>query len=492
MQKKTGKSQNKKVPVYYAGIAVMVLFLFVLPGVVKPWAPMITENGVTVVCTFIGCVAGILMTTDLMIPAMLSMCSLVCYGVFEPSGIIAAYMGSSIVWQVIVLFALCYVIVRDSTGETIANIILTRKFVQGRPMLIIMVLMFAFAIAAIFLGVWGCLIIGFPLLRDICKQVNLDINDKFARLIYLGCYISMCTGGNIMGTMNASNVALNEYFITANNVQIQSWEFSLYALLFQLVFIIVYPFCIKFVFRCDMSALANADLRETLEGKSLSFTRKQVVPLIAFLLIGIYTFCSGFLPESVTLFATLKGMGGVLFATLVLAILAVVHVDGEQIFNPAVAFKEGINWPIVMAIASLATIGGQLVSDDYGVKAWLVEILGNSFTKMNPVMCIIVAITLTIALTNFFSNTATQFVMSALIASLCGPLAAAGYHIGVLPAAIGTTAQVAFLTYASSGQASLLLSERNITNKFVWTQGIVVLVIWIVTTSLVSGIIFLL
>ena len=65
------------------------------------------------------------------------------------------------VWQVMTLFALSYVIVRDGTGETIARFILTRKGFQKRPLLIIAVLMITMATAAVFVGVFGALIICF-------------------------------------------------------------------------------------------------------------------------------------------------------------------------------------------------------------------------------------------------------------------------------------------------------------------------------------------
>lgn len=40
-------------------------------------------------------------------------------------------MGASYVWQIVVLYALCYVIIRDNTGEVIARFLLTRRFTQN-------------------------------------------------------------------------------------------------------------------------------------------------------------------------------------------------------------------------------------------------------------------------------------------------------------------------------------------------------------------------
>lgn len=77
-------------------------------------------------------------------------------------------------------------------------------------------------------------------------------------------------------------------------------------------------------------------------------------------------------------------------------------------------------------------------------------------------------------------------------ASLSGPLAAAGLNVAVLPVVISLSAAVAFLTYPASGQAAILLSEKHMTNKFVWTYGLGVLLIWIIACSIVAGIVLML
>lgn len=483
------KRNKQNSPVYFIGALAMIVFLFVLPAVVKPWAPMVTAEGVSLVCIFFGVIIGILTTGDLILSALLSMCALVCHGVYNAGGVIAAYMGSSTVWQVIVLFALCYVISRDGTGEVIAKKILSMRFVQGHPLLIIMVLMATFSIASIFLRAWGCLMIGFPILASICKEAGIDLDTPLARLLYLGNFICMCTGVRMMGFMDANNVAVAGYFTEAAGVSFAGWEYTVYAFFILAVFIVLFAFSVKYIFRCDLSKLANIDLKKLIGDEKPVFTKKQMIPLIGFMFIAVYTFGSGFLPKDILVFGMIRSMGTSLIGTLVLAVLALVRVDGEQIFNPAEAFKKGINWPIVMAIASLSTIGAQMVSDDFGVKAWIVSILGNAFTSMNPIACVVVAIALATILTNFFSNTATQYVVAALIAALSGPMAEAGLNIAILPVAISLSAGVAFLTYPSSGQAAILLSEKHMTNKFVWTYGPVVLLLWVIAAGAVSGII---
>lgn len=483
---------DKKSKQYYIGTAVMFLFSFILPNFVSPWSEGVTDAGVSVVLIFVGTIIGLIATNDCILAALFSMCALVYNEIFEPAGVISAFIGNPMVWQVMTLFALSYVIVRDGTGETIARFILTRKSFQKRPLLIIAVLMITLAAAAVFVGVFGALIICFVLLKSICKEAEIDPSSQFGRLLYLGCFTSACVGVNIMGKMNALHWATAQFFIDGTGVDIPAYAFSLYSLVLLLVFICVYIISMKFVFKCDMKKLSGVDLIEVLGTENTELSRKQLIPLLAFLLIALYTFFGSFIPDGIPIISDIKGMENIVFGCSVMAVLALVRVDGERIFDLGEAFAKGINWPICLAIGSLATLGGQLLADDYGIKGWLVSVLGSTITSSSPLILLAIAIAVTTILTNFFSNTATMYIMSALVASLCVPLLDTGINIAVFPVAISTSAQMAYLTFASSGQATLLLSEENITNKFIWSSGVLVLVLWMISAFVTSGILLML
>ena len=118
--------------------------------------------------------------------------------------------------------------------------------------------------------------------------------------------------------------------------------------------------------------------------------------------------------------SALKEMDTVLFTSVALAVLALIRVDGEQIFCPVEAFTKGVSWPIGMA--SMAAIGGLLVADEYGIKAWLTQALGGLFSNHSPLLFVAMTVLITLLLTNFFSNTATLLVVSSLVSALSGPL----------------------------------------------------------------------
>lgn len=472
---------KKKSRSYWIGLAATLLFVIVLPNVVQPWAPTITPAGVTVAMIFLGTIIALLTTNDPILSALISMCALVFHGVYAPNDLISAVLGNHMVWQLMTLYVLSYVIIRDGTGETLARFLLTRKWVQGRPLLIVAVLMSTLAIASIFLGVFGALILGFLLLKSICDAIGLDTSSDFARLLYLGCFITINIGANLMGKMNALHWANAQFFIDGLGIDIPSYSFSLYSLLLSLAFIFVYILSMKFVFKCDMSKFTDqVDLSAILGTENTKLTRRQIIPLLCFLALALYTFFGGMIPD-VPFLSEFKRMGYIIFGTLILVVLALVHVDGAPLLDLNEGFSKGINWSICLVVGALVVLGGQLLADDCGIKAWLIQTLGQTLTTTSPLLILAIAIVFTTFLTNIFSNTATMYIMSALIAAICAPLVGSGYELAVLPVAISNSAQMAYMTIAASGQAVLLFNQENISKKFIWTKGAAVLLIWCIT-----------
>ena len=474
MQTKTNKS-------YWIGLIAALIFVFFLPRIVQPWAASVTPVGVTVAMIFLGTIVALLTTNDPILSALISMCALVFNGVYAPNDLISAVLGNYMVWQLMTLYVLSYVIIRDGTGETLARFLLTRKWVQGRPLLIVAVLMATMAIASIFLGVFGALILGFLLLKSICNAIGLDTSSDFARCLYLGCYITINIGANLMGKMNALHWANAQFFIDGLSIGISSYSFSLYSLFLSAAFIAVYILAMKFLFRCDMTAFSKqVDLAAILGTENTKLSKRQIIPLICFLVLAIYTFFGGMLPD-LPVISEFKNMGYIIFGTLILVVLALIRVDGEPLLTLNEGFSKGINWSICLVVGALVVIGGELLADECGIKAWLIDTLGQALTTTSPLLILALAIVLTTFLTNIFSNTATMYIMSALIAAICAPLVGEGYELAVLPVAISNSAQMAYMTIAASGQAVLLFNQENINKKFIWTKGAAILLIWCIT-----------
>ena len=218
--KQTNASPKHSSWVYYLGTLAMLASMLLLPHLIPSWAEGITPAGVSIACVFVGAIIGILTTNDLILCALFAMGGLVINGIQTPAQVISSFMGASYVWQIVVLYALCYVIIRDNTGEVIARFLLTRRFTQKYPMVMVMMLLFAFGLAAAFMGVFGALIVGFTLLDGIYAEAGIEPKSKLARLLCLGAFITMCIGPMTIGSMAALNLAAGQSFLAAAGVQV--------------------------------------------------------------------------------------------------------------------------------------------------------------------------------------------------------------------------------------------------------------------------------
>ncbi len=365
--------------------------------------------------------------------------------------------------------------------------ILSIKWVRKKSLMTVFMLMIALAVASIFMGVFGALIVGFALLDAVCKVAGVETNSLTGKLLYLGCYVAMCISPYCIGSMQGIIISSGALFEAALGINPIGIEYVVISFLILIVFCIVFVFFMKYVFKCDLSKFSNVDFDATLEGNSNKLTKKQIIPLIAFLIVAIYSFTSSYWPD-IAVLAPLKNMGVIGFLTIVLAVLALVRIDHEQLFNPVEAFAKGPSWPVIMAFATMTYVGTLLTDDSYGVKAWLTQLLSKVFHSSNPILFVIITVVVTVVMTNIFSNTATLLVLSAVVAAIAAPLVDAGYNVTALAAAIGLCSMNAYMTYASSGQATILLGHDNMDNKFIWTYGLGTMLIFATVVAVICSI----
>ena len=174
---------------------------------------------------------------------------------------------------------------------------------------------------------------------------------------------------------------------------------------------------------------------------------------------------------------------------LVIVVLCIVKIDGKPLMNANKHFKEGSMWGMITAVGIFSMLGGALASNDLGINQWLTEVLGPMFSDMSwPVFVLLIVVVCTVV-TNFFSNMATGVIVSSLTAPFAAQYADAGINITVIGTAIAFSSMFAYLTYAAAGPAPLLLGKEGIESKFVWSKGVLALVIYAVAATVVFSLI---
>ena len=466
------ENKEKKEAIYYAGMAVMLFLQFIGPYFFKPWAEGITPEGAKITAVFLGTILGILITNDAIPVSFFAMAAMVFHGIFNAAGVVAAAFGSPLVWQITVLYAFCYFIIRDKTGETLARWILTRKIAQKSPLIMVMALMFTLGLAGALMGAFGALFVGLTLLDSICNEAEVDRFSNTARIVYLGCFITICTGAGMLGPMEGLNVAAASFFESSVGINYIDWKFEVVAVLLIVAECVLLPLVMKAVIRADFSVFNKVDLNKTIEANSTKLSRLQAIPLIGFVIVAICSLTVGFWPAAGVL-ANLKAFNAGIMITLALGILSIIKIDGKRQYDLMEAFSKGVFWKIVISVAILMALGGLMVNNDYGIKQWLTATVGSIINNQNPVIFVAILVIITIVMTNVFSNSTTLLVVAALAAALCQPLVDAGYNMGPIVVVLFQASMSAFLTHAASGQALIFLGHDNSSMQFNWSKGLI-------------------
>ena len=354
------------------------------------------------------------------------------------------------------------------------------------------VFLLTFLFADILLNSFGGIIFSFAVFDSIVDSLGYERDDKYVQCMTLGLYLDGMIGcailpfsGMQLGITNAFNSAMNNFGL--------NFDPSIYiisVLPVGIIFIILLVLAMKYLFKCDMSKIKDLDTSklDSLDKVSNKFNSIQIIYLVSFIIGIAYSFALLLIPKTVPWYAKFASITQAAWFILVIVVLSMVKVKGKPIMDAAKHFKEGANWGFITTVGIFSLLGGALTAEELGIKAWLTSIMGPVFSNMSwPLFVLMIVLVCTIV-TNFFSNMATGVIVASLTAPFVAAFANQGINVSVVGAAIAYSSMFAFMTYAAAGPAPLLLGRKGITNKFIWSKGLLATVLYIIVATVVFSI----
>ena len=471
-----GKNKHQSQITYFVKLAIGLFLLFGFGYVCPAWGG-ISLAGIQSIGIFFGLVFLISCSDfGLILPALLGFIALVATDAYDPKTLIAATFGNTTVVQIIFAYVLCQVLIDTGAGEFIANWLLSRKILRGRPYLFC----FVFFLVAFLMGAFGHIggiIFVLTLLDSVVGELGYDIEGKFNRWMSLGTFTSACMGmglipfqglplvifGTIMTAMQESGIALN-YAV-----------YMLSVIIFSLLFILLFSLAVKFG-RIDVQKLSTFDITKT-EGFDASKTkmnRKQLLACICFLFGIGYSIITPFLSKDSALMQFLSNFDQCTWFILALALFFLFRKDGQAVLNEEKTFRTSISWSIILVICIFSVVGGMMASPDFGVRAWLGQVLAPVFTGMPfPLFMLLICVVAGIC-TNFLSNA----VVGVIVGTITMPFAITysqtiGINLSIYGATVTMASMFCFLTMVAAGYTPLFLTRPCIkkSQKFVWCAG---------------------
>lgn len=189
--------------------ALLMMFVF---GYVCPTWSTVTPVGLKVLGAFIGWLILVIAGKGMVIASCLAFFAFALSGYQTPAELLAAGFGSTGLLQFLYAFLLTGAFTRSGAGEVIVRWALSRKALNGRPMLFMLVWWTAMTIlGALTTNVVACMMLGFSLIASIAKVVGYDIKDSWCRFMIAGTVLVGGTAGVLIPFQGVPTMSLTVF-----------------------------------------------------------------------------------------------------------------------------------------------------------------------------------------------------------------------------------------------------------------------------------------
>ena len=441
--------------------------MFFFGRILGPFS-VVTQVGSNALGVFIGVILLTVFTSQSTLAAILGIIAMVYSGFLTSSAAVSSWMGGSTVPQLIFVSALCVALKEAGVIDVLVRKLLSIKALRVRP------------VALLYFGIYESI-------RDVCGYDKQDRFCKFMLLgIYLGCMGNFC--------FPFKGIALTIYTLINTSMQgfglsINMFTYMFVCILVNLVWLCILAFMIPGVFKCNVAPLKELDIEnvEALRNIPKKFNKRQKLILTIFCLSFLYIIVIPLLPKDFPGSAVLAPIGTTLIFLLALGILGLIKVDGKPLANPMKLLSEGTLWNVVCIVGCFTFLGNAMASADLGIRDWIISLLKPVFGNMPlPLLLLLLTIVITI-ITNICNGTPlTLLGNAAIMPFVCQMQLDTGISASVTAATLSLCANMAFLTYAGTIYAALLLDREEIDNRFIWHDAIKVIPVYIIVVYVIA------
>ena len=466
---------------------VVSLFLMFIFGWICPTWGGITRQGVQAIWIFIGGIWMIANRFGMVVPSLLIMFAMILTGYSTGDNIIASTLGSSTVWQLIIIFVVLFALTESGADSVLARWMISRKGLNGHPRLFTVVFLLAVTVLGALASALGAYMFSIAMIDSIADTVGYDNKSAWKKTMYTGAIVTASVGG---GILPFKGMALMIYNLMATGlveagVQIDQVSYMVAAALAGILISVAFGVCVGPLFRADFSKLKNADVATICAQGGTTFNKRQAATMILFIVGIAYSIVMIWLPKTIPGYAIISAIGQGFWFVFIVILLFLIHVDGEPLLEVDRAMGKAINWGIVLCVCAFTAIGGMVSNEELGVRAWLSGLMNTVFGNMPFPAFVVLLVLLTLICTNFFSNTATAVIIGTVVGPFLIQFGLQGVNVSCVIPGIVMSALCAFLTMAAGGSSPLYLGTECMQDdpKWVFTYGLLVFPIVAISSS---------
>lgn len=433
-----------------------------------PPIPGVTPLGMNVLGIFVGMIY-LLCAVDIIWPSMLTVIALGLSGYCTVADSIAAGFGSDIVWMMLILLVLAEGMASSGLGEVIARWIITRKILNGRPMLFTFVYIVAFGICAPLVTSNVTVVLSWTIFYYIAEYAGYRKGERYSTMLILASFLTSIMYEGLF-SFQSWLLALSMTFQDMTGVPFNHVLYFVLGFVALTLMSALMVLTMKYVFKCDFDKLKTMDVSTLKGGAQNRLTKQHKGYLLCFALIVFYIIGTTLFPEdnAIRTFLNNVTQGG--WFTIVFCLAIIVRLDGRPLLDFPKVVKEGANWNILLMCAAVIPAARALTSDGTGIKELMTAAIAPVLGSMSPVVFIGVVIVVMLVLTNLGSNMATALVMLTIVIPITEQLSISSMVVAM---AIVLTANMGFILPGSSGMAAYIYSNEWLTTKDIYRYGVV-------------------
>lgn len=325
-------------------------------------------------------------------------------GATKVTGAISLSFGD---WMFAFLFG-CMLInhVLSETGlsRRIAIWFITRKFVKGRPYLIVAMFFAAMWVLGLGMTSSATMVLFCALATEIITTCGFDPKEDFSQFLY--CCIAWITiAGNGMTAIGHGNFITGMSWVAeAFEVEISVGQSALIGCSIGIVWILLLLLIMAKVFKINCDKLVKLDI-DAMRESVPRMSRQEAFVGICFLIV---IFC--WVAKDLLAPTPLAGLGksinslGTAFPILMcVCILSVVPIEGKPLMDFNKACKT-LPWQACIMIGTVRMLGTVMAYEELGVSAWLQQIFGPMVSGLSAGVFVLVCIGTVLFVTNLVSN----------------------------------------------------------------------------------------
>lgn len=469
-----GNQQAEKSLAYYilSFFGLLLIFGF---GHLPPIEP-ITPLGMRIAGIFMG-VIFLWSFVGLLWPSLLGIIALGLSGYAPMRQVLALAFGDPI--PILVIFAMILFGAIQDSGVTryISRWLLTRKIINGRPVVFSFVFIYTtYILTGLSASQLPLLLLMWSILYGILTELGYKKGDSYTAIMVIGTILGTVCGQAAKPFTGSPLVMIGAYEKVAQT-HLEYLPYMLFGIIMSTLLIICYTLLIKFIFRPDMSKIKNISIEHFQRDKLPAMNTVQKIFFFCLFAFLALVLLPSVLPKELAVTQLLISLGPWGVAIVMVSCLCLFKLNGQPVIPFKTMAGKHIAWDIYFLVMAAIVLAGALTSKGTGITDFLAGALTPLLGGHSSFMFAVIIIAFSVLITQFANNAVMAVILMPIIQIFS---VESGANFTVVVTVLIFALHCSFLTPAGSPFAAILYGNKDwVDQKDILKYGSVIVVMGI-------------